>query len=81
MKSTAQNQPSSMFFCDVHCVVFIGEREMVMVDREAWVLGVEVSVTIPAPLPANCVISYRFLNFSLSSSVKLEKKMSIHNGF
>ena len=39
-----------------------------------------VFLTIPALLLSNCVISYGFLNFSLSSSVNLEK-ISIHNGF
>lgn len=32
-----------------------------------------VFLTIPALLLSNCVISYGFLNFSLSSSVNLEK--------
>lgn len=49
VKSTAQNQPSSMFFCSVHCVAFISEREMVMVDREVWVLRVKVSLLQSQP--------------------------------
>lgn len=84
VKSAAQNQTLSVLFCCSLHSSCTKELEMLCAS---WASGESMGfrnqslgVTIPALLLAGCVAFHKFLNFSLSSLIKLEI-IYIHKAF